>query len=80
LRNSKKYVIFENSKPLTNMNLEIIALERLVNDLKYEVDRLRHEVKLLTINSESHDRRLDMQVKTNDLIFKEVKNVREDIK
>ena len=55
------------------MNLEIIALQNTIYELKYELDRLRHEVKILTINSESHDRRLDMQVKTNHLIFEEIK-------
>ena len=55
------------------MNLEIAILEQLINDLKYEVDRLKHELKLANINIESHGRRLDMQIKMNDLFAQDIK-------
>lgn len=49
-----------------------------LRDLKYEVDRLQHELAKATINIESHSRRLDLQVKTNDLFAQEIKTLNDN--
>lgn len=48
------------------MNLETIELEKTVRELTYELNRLKHEVNLLKITVDSHERRWATQLKTND--------------
>jgi hypothetical protein len=62
------------------MNLEVIALERQVHELKYELDRAKHEINILKINSESFERRMEILVKNNEMLWKQINLVREDIK
>jgi len=40
--------------------------QRVIREMQYELDRLKHEVKLLRISVDSHERRMDTQIKTND--------------
>lgn len=57
------------------MNLETIELEKTIHELKYELDRLKHEVKLLKITVDSHERRWDTQMKSNDTFFSWLKRL-----
>lgn len=45
---------------------EVEVLKTIIHELKYEMDRLKHEVSLLRISSDSFEKRWDTQFKIND--------------